>query len=126
MNILYGTDIQSTGGLYEDHQRGILLYFSGDNSFLLITAAHGAYHRLATLSASDIVFFYQFFTVVFKNLLVQHSLMAERLFVVVTQCQILRKREIHDQSIILSVLGNIGNSFCGTFPDGQIRNISAI
>ena len=126
MDILYGTDIQSTGGLNEDHQRGILLHFSGDDGFLLITAAHGAYHRLATLSASDIVFFYQFFTVVFKNLLIQYSLMTERLFVIITKCQILRKGKIHDQSVILSILGNIGNSFGRSFSDRQVRNVSAV
>lgn len=60
VDILYGTDIQSTGGLHKDHQGGILFHFSGNNGFLLITTTHGTYHCLAALAASDIVFFYQF------------------------------------------------------------------
>ena len=126
MDILYGTDIQSTGGLHKDHQGGILFHFSGNNGFLLITTTHGTYHCLAALAASDIVFFYQFFTVVFKNLLIQYSLMTERLFVIITKCQILRKGKIHDQSVILSILGNIGNSFGRSFSDRQVRNVSAV
>ena len=123
VNILNRAHVQSARGLHRHDERHIPIQLARHDGLLLIAARHTAHDGVRALSGAHVVLLDQLLGVFAHRAEADKAVIFKALFLIALEHHVLRQRVIEDQSVLVTILGDVAHARGAAGAHGGMGNI---